>query len=201
MVSIKQCNDNATGRMLQGMRGVIHNQVRDLRIDNIISDGVYRKLADAIGNYGIAFINITGISPPYINEVLFAHSKVGKPNSKLETFSTHGMKFIPLAFGPQRFDTLWVRKNEDRSESAYKNTGSLTRAEQIDANDNDYLKRNVCAESKILEYIYTILHNQQPVSGTIHMFTDKHPCISCQGVIKTFGSLYSNLNITVYYDR
>lgn len=201
MVVIKKYHEETTGRILLEMKELLTGQLRKLRIDGVATDQVYRHLTHPHGNYGIALISIDGISDPYVNEVFYAHSKVGNPEAVLQSFLTHGIKFTPLGPVTQRFETLWV-KNDNGNEYLFNGTGKpISQAEEIKANKDDFFNRNVCSESKILEYINLKLNNDRTLTGTIHIFTEKHPCLSCQGVIDEFVSVYNNLNITVYHER
>ncbi|PGN04347.1 deaminase domain-containing protein [Priestia megaterium] len=200
MLDIKKCHDDLTGTMLVGMKNLLFAQMRSRKLGGIATTKQYRMVTLPTGNYGIAFIDIDTLSDSHINQVFYAHSKIGNPDAG--DFSADGIKFTPLKSAPnlQRFPTLWV-KNDNGNELLYNGHGRPTSpGEEYDADEDDYYDRKVCTESKILEYIHSKVGENGTVEGTIHMFTERYPCRSCMGVLKEFVKLYQKINVTVYYE-
>ncbi|GAB1786100.1 deaminase domain-containing protein [Priestia megaterium] len=212
MPSYKKCYGETTGALLMDLRKYLVNQIYTLQglgvvnnSPNGITGAMVNLLTDPSGNYGIALMDIDGITDPYQNELLFAHSKIGNPlvlgkNSMpaLRSILTHGIKFTPLYHDKQKFTTLYLNNG-----NLYKETGMPKQHEINDANRTGYTNRNVCSESKILEYIYQKLKKnhktEHTITGKIHIYTDRYPCPSCQYVIKQFEDIYRKLNVIVYY--
>ena len=61
------------------------------------------------------------------------------------------------------------------------------------------LRRVTDSESQILEYYRQQLQNNPVAEGTIRLFTERHPCPTCVGVINQFVEKFPNIQLYVYY--
>ena len=71
-------------------------------------------------------------------------------------------------------------------------------------NTIDSFDRGVDTESKILEEIahelgFNKFKVDESVTGTIYVFTERKPCLSCEGVINKFKKMFPNVNLYVVY--
>lgn len=122
------------------------------------------------GNYGVALYQVNNMEG-----ILFAHSQVSIVTDSL----AQSKEFVPIK-EEKKFETLSVnRKQEINGENSF--------------------DREVDTESKLLEEIaFRIEHEKKP-EGTVMLYTDRYPCISCEFVIKEFKEMFSEINICVYY--
>ena len=128
-----------------------------------------RKLYKLVGgNVGVADINVTG----FTGEIK-AFSKYGnfKNPNIVDGFATE--------FINGKFKTLKVNGRGEID-----GVGSWA--------------RSVDTESKILESIASKLGDNYAASGTIDLFTELPPCISCKGVIEQFEKMYPKIKVNIF---
>lgn len=63
--------------------------------------------------------------------------------------------------------------------------------------------RDVDSEAKLLEEINYRLLNKPPENrgADIFMFTEREPCISCEGVVQQFAQIHPYIKLIVYYEK
>nr|WP_255298280.1 deaminase domain-containing protein [Brevibacillus dissolubilis] len=64
---------------------------------------------------------------------------------------------------------------------------------------SDNYQRALDAEAKILEEISLLLGNNFKAHGTINLYTENYPCVSCYGVIEQFKTRYPYVTLEVFY--
>lgn len=62
------------------------------------------------------------------------------------------------------------------------------------------IPRHYDTEYKIMEDIAARLGTNTAVQGSILLYTDLEPCVSCRGVMRQFLALYTNVEMEVLYD-
>ncbi len=137
-----------------------------------LPESFYRR-----NNFGWAWAEIEGLD----KKEYYAHSSI----QSLDGFSRQvarrlkGMSFSPEK-GKGRFTTLFVDY-----------LGNI--------DGPNALPRWFDTEYKMLEDIASRLPNSS-VAGSIRLYTNLEPCLSCRGVMEQFLEAYPNIEMTVFYE-
>ena len=129
-----------------------------------------------IGNVGVSISDIHGVE-----KEIKAYSKY---NNIISVNNISGYACERLQ-GERIYKTLFVNsQNQINTVNAY--------------------DRSVDTESKILEEIahklgYNKFKVDESVTGTIYIFTERKPCLSCEGVINKFKEMFPNIKLFIIY--
>lgn len=125
-----------------------------------------------IGNFAYSEVNIAIVD----KKQYFAHSSV---NSMIPSVEGSGISVKPES---SPFNPMYVNsKNIVNGEGAW--------------------LRDVDTEYKILSEIQSRLGSNFEATGSIKLYTELEPCLSCQSVIKKFKEMYPNIRIEIIYSK
>ncbi len=163
--SLNALSGIVTKRLLSTQNDVtLINRVKELR-GKMSSD--YKKR----GNFGLAEVNIAGIS----KHEFFAHSKI------------HDLSNPTI--------------NANMPEISIKPLNKIFPSEKVENSAGQLFDRDVDSEYKILTEIASLLGENQNATGTIKLFTERDVCSGCANVIQMFSNTYKSINIEIIHNN